>query len=728
MGARVVMSDVFARSYSELDGQVKHRVLDFVVKLQERPDTPGLNIKTPEGVADRRIKTARVSDFWRAVLIELPDSRGHVLVAVKPHDKAYEFAERVQVGVNEVTGALEVIDHAALRSAVEQAAPDGAEATATPVLEGVRARDLARFGVAEHIAEKLVTITDEEQVLALAGALPAVQGDAVLDLAAGRSAEDVWADLVAEEARDVDTADVETALDRPVSRLTFTDGHDADELRAVLEGDFQAWRVWLHPLQRRLAYHDGWRGPFRVTGGAGTGKTVTAIHRARHLAGRLAGAEPEAKVLLTTFTRNLARTIRTQLTELAGQEILTRVDVVHIDALVQRLLGAGSTEAPRPSLRGDGDDVIKNLWETARAAATGDWDIEFLHGEWVEVVLAQGIEDRAGYLHASRSGRGKRLSRPHRGELWGVFERFTQLLSAQNLMTFTQAAAAAASTAARLADGPDSQEPGGSRLPRYPHAVIDEAQDLHPAHWRLLRALVPAGKDDLFIAGDAHQRIYGRPVVLSRLGIETRGRSRRLTVNYRTSREILRWSLRVARGEAVDDLEGEPDTLDGARSEFSGPEPETQPCESPAREKASLAERLRAWHADGIPYSQIAVVARAHTYVAELGEALAADDVPAAIVAGRTEESTLGEAVRVMTMHRAKGLEFRAIAIVGAGSAEIPPPGLRRLPDEEREPAWRRERSLLYVSGSRARERLYLSWVGKPSELLSLNASSPTTS
>jgi superfamily I DNA/RNA helicase len=713
MGARVVMSDEFGRSYSGLDGQVKNRVLDFIVKLQERPDTPGLNIKTPSGVSDHRIKTARVSDFWRAVLIELPDSLGHILVAVKPHDDAYAFAQRVQVGVNEVTGALEVIDKAALDAAVTQAVPDRGGNECPPVLDGVRARDLTRFGVAEHIAERLVSLIDEDQFLAVASALPAVQGNAVLDLAAGRSPEDVWVDLVAEEAADVDTSDVVTALDRPISRLTFTSGHDTDELRAVLEGDFKAWRVWLHPLQRKLAYHDGWRGPFRVTGGAGTGKTVTAIHRARHLAGRLNSAPPEDKVLLTTFTRNLALTIKAQLTELAGPELARRVEALNIDALAQRVVATGYDMATRPALRGDNDNEIRDAWATARTVAIDSWNISFLQGEWADVVLAQGIEDRDSYLRASRSGRGKRLSRPQRGELWGVFERFTQLLSAQNIMTFTQAAANAATIAVRLTTSDDA------RLRCYLHAVVDEAQDLHPAHWRLLRALVPAGEDDLFIVGDAHQRIYGRPVVLSRLGIETRGRSRRLTVNYRTSREILRWSLRVARGEDVDDLEGDTDTLDGARSEFSGPEPETRACETSAAERSALVERLRGWKEAGISWSDMAIVARQRSHVEQIEHSLTEADVPAAVVAGRTEESTLGDKVRVMTMHRAKGLEFRAVAIVGVGKDELPPRRVRELGAEEGEVAWKRERSLLYVSASRAREALYVSWVGEPSDLLS---------
>lgn len=722
MSARVVMSDLFGRSYSDLDGSIKNRVLDFVVKLQERPDMPGLDLKTPQGVVDPRIKTARVNDFWRAVLIELPESSGYVLVAVKPHDDAYTFAGRLRFGVNEVTGALEVVDEAALGEAVTRASATAADsASSTPVLKGLRARDLLPFGIAESIAERLVTIADEDQLLAVAEELPAGQANAVLDLASGRNADDVWADLIALEEPHIDTSDVMRALDRPLSRLSFTDGKNAEELRAVLEGDFKAWRVWLHPLQRKLAYHDGWRGPFRVTGGAGTGKTVTALHRARYLAERLERQGGEGKVLFTTFTKNLAQNIESQLKELAGAEILKQVEVRNIDALAQRILAVGNDAGTKTQLRGDTEPVVVQAWETARSHASERWEVSFLQAEWTQVVLAQGIEDRGEYLRASRSGRGRRLSRPQRADLWGVFERFTQLLNAQQVMTFTQAAARAAFIAQHLNPHAEAVHDSGVRramLLRYMHAVVDEAQDLHPAHWRLLRNLVPAGSDDLFIVGDAHQRIYGRPVVLSRLGIETRGRSRRLTVNYRTSRQILDWSLRVAYGQSVDDLEGDADTLAGARSEFGGPEPETVGFSSARKERAALAEKLRSWHETGIPWSQMAVVARVRAQVDELGVSLAEAGIPVSKVGATTEEGALGEQVRLMTMHRAKGLEYRAVALSGAGRNELPPRGIRQLQGDESDAAWARERSLLYVSGSRARERLYVSWVGEPSELL----------
>lgn len=722
MSARIVMSDLFRRSYPDLDGSIKQRVLDFVVKLQERPDMPGLDLKTPKGVSDARIKTARVTDYWRAVLIELPGTHGYVLAAVKQHDDAYTFAGRLRFGVNEVTGALEVVDEAALAEAVMRTtAPEAVRGGPAPILAGVRARDLCRLGIDQQAAERLVELTDEDQLLSVAEALPASQANAVLDLVAGLSVDEVWASLAASEEATVDTGDVLGALERPLSRANFTSGESAEELWTVLEGDFRAWRVWLHPLQRKLAYHDGWRGPFRVTGGAGTGKTVTAIHRARYLAEKLERTGDSAKVLFTTFTRNLAQNIESQLKELAGAEILKRVEVRNIDSLAQRILSLGGDSGARPRLCGDSEQLVTEAWDAARNYATEQWDVGFLQAEWLHVVMAQGIEDRAQYLRASRGGRGKRLSRPQRMELWGVFERFAQLLNAQEVMTFTQAASRAAAIAGQLNPFEDATADSGVRramLPRYRHAVIDEAQDLHPAHWRLLRALVPAGEDDLFLVGDAHQRIYGTPVVLSRLGIETRGRSRRLTVNYRTSQEILAWSLQVAYGHPVDDMEGETDSLAGARSEFRGPEPETAEFSTAAKEHLGLVDKLRAWHSADVPWSEMAVLVRSGYRVDQLSNALAEAGIDAATVDGKSDESGFGDQVRVMTMHRAKGLEYRAVAVVGAGSKELPPPPVQRLTGDEREEAWARERSLLYVSGSRARERLYVSWVGVPSDLL----------
>lgn len=719
MSTKVEIHDLFQNSYDELDGSVKSRVLNFIMKLQQDPDASGLDFKRPKGAANKHVRTARVTDNYRAVLVNAgaeDDNSRLYLVAVKKHDDAYKFAETLTLQVNEKTGAAELYDPIALGAAMDNArAESSAVVDATPLMPAsVSQTDLERFGVAPDVAAELKQITTEDALERLVEALPASQGNAVLDLAFGKDPQDVWNDLVIEEPGPVDVNDLETALKRPLSRLSFTsvESDNADELRAVLEGDFAKWRVWLHPLQRKLATHEGWNGPFRVTGGAGTGKTVTAIHRARFLGQRLenSGADAKAGVLFTTFTRNLAQTIEGQVIQLAGPSIMDRVHVINIDALARAVVAA--TASGRKfvnSVKIASFNQIDQLWRTAAQSCKGRWEATFLNDEWSEVVLGNGIDDETGYLRVPRSGRSVRLTRPQRADVWSAIERFQVLMRAQNLTTFTELAARAG---AALTSDPSLRDHFG-----YRHAVIDEAQDLHPAHWKLLRALIPAGTDDLFIVGDAHQRIYGKPAPLTRFGIETRGRARRLTVNYRTSREILRWCLQIADTDA-DDLDAASDTLAGARSVFGGPDPELLGFKSKTEEDQGLVTKIEQWVADGCSRSDIAVFVYERNDVREITESLESAGVEAEVVNESTKEEKLGDVVRVMTMHRAKGLEYRAVAMARLGSKSFPPYFVQHLQGLDREQEEKKLLRVLYVAGSRARERLALFWTGELSPLL----------
>ncbi|RDH76890.1 DNA helicase UvrD [Mycolicibacterium moriokaense] len=721
MKTTVLMHDLFENSYNDLDGSVKGRVLSFMVKLQQDPDATGLDFKRPKGAANKHVRTARVNDNYRAVLVNAgadDDNSTLWLVAVKKHDDAYKFAENLTLQVNEKTGAAELYDPIALDEALDSVRADTASAVDTDPLmpAAVSQSDLERFGVAPDVASELKRVTTEDALQRLVETLPASQGNAVLDLAFGKDPQDVWNDLVVEEPGPIDVDDLETALKRPLSRLSFTavDGDNEEELRAVLEGDFAKWRVWLHPLQRKLATHAGWNGPFRVTGGAGTGKTVTAIHRARFLAKQLdaSGAESKVKVLFTTFTRNLARTIEGQLVQLAGPSISERVHVVNIDTLARAVVAA--TDSGRVfvnSSKNASSVQLEQLWRTAAQSCKGQWDPTFLNDEWSEVVLGNAIVDEAGYLRVPRSGRSQRLSRPQRADVWLAIEQFQLLLRAQNLNTFTELASRAASA---LESDPGLRDQFG-----YRHAVIDEAQDLHPAHWKLLRALIPTATDDLFIVGDAHQRIYGKPAPLSRFGIETRGRARRLTVNYRTSRQILKWCLQIADTEA-DDLDTSSDTLAGARSVFGGPEPESLGFESKPDEDTGLVAKIRQWEADGYARSDIAVFVYERNDVREITDSMNAAGVEAEVVNESTKEERLGDVVRVMTMHRAKGLEYRAVAMARLGSKSFPPYYVQQKQGDERAQEEKKLLRVLYVAGSRARERLALFWTGEISPLLNL--------
>ncbi|ASR03332.1 UvrD-helicase domain-containing protein [Gordonia rubripertincta] len=713
---QVLMHQQFEDSYDRLDGSIRNRVLNFMVRLQREPDSPGLDLKHPQG-APSYVRTARVTDNYRAVLVT-SGSAGETellsLVAVKKHDDAYTLANSLRLEVNSKTGAAELYQPVELQTALDNADLVNSIESRPFLPSNVRQLDLERFGVAPEVAERLTKVTEEDAFLSIAGALPATQGSAVLDLAFGKSPDDVWRDYGIEETGPIDVDDVEKALQRPISRLNFTTAaaDNEDELRAVLEGDFAKWRVWLHPLQRKLAYHDGWNGPFRVTGGAGTGKTVTAIHRARHLAERLEKAESTSKVLLTTFTKNLAKAIEAQVVELAGPQILKKVDVQNVDSLARSMVAA--TDSGRGLVHGstlvhDTDRRVIDLWKGAAQVSSGDWDAAFLADEWSLVVLGNAIQDEKEYLRVPRSGRSQRLSRLQRADVWLAIEQFRRLMRAEGLITFTELAARAA---AALDSDTNLRNTFG-----YRHAVIDEAQDLHPAHWKMLRALIAPDTDDLFIVGDAHQRIYGRPTPLSRYGVETRGRSRRLTINYRTSREILRWTLKVADPE-VDDLDNESETLEGARSVFGGPEPETLGFDGVADENHGIVSVIKRWNDDGMKPSDIAVFAYETRHVEDIARILREAGVDNAVVGADTREEKLGDLVRVMTMHRAKGLEFRGVILARTGANDFPPKYVTRLKGEAREREMKKLRSVLYVAGSRARERMAITCTGSPSVML----------
>ncbi|MFC9998108.1 UvrD-helicase domain-containing protein [Nocardia sp. NPDC127526] len=720
MKTQVLIHDLFQQSFDALDNSVRSRVMPFIMKLQQDPDAAGLDLKQPKLARNKYVRTARVNDGYRAVLIAggADGERAALwLVAVKKHDDAYDYARRLTLQVNPRTGAAELFDSLALGEAVDRARDATNDAAAPLISAKVSQADLERFGVDREVAAELKRVTDEKALEEIIFALPSSQGAAVLDLACGKSADDVWRDLVGEAPDSVDTEDLAEALQRPLSRLSFTafDVANQNELRAMLEGDLARWRIWLHPLQRQLATHRGWKGPFRVTGGAGTGKTVTAVHRARFLGARL--RTPGQKVLFTTFTKNLARSIESQLTSLAGAQCLRNIDVVNIDAVARRVVAASGIGAPAlatATLVSDTDQRVRELWSRATMVGIESWDTRFLADEWSQTVLGHGVGDEQGYLRVSRAGRNERLSRSQRSDVWQVIAQFERLMSEACLMTFTQLAAHAAGLL-------QADRTLRAKFP-YRHAVVDEAQDLHPAHWRMIRNLVPQGTDDLFIVGDAHQRIYGRRTPLSRYGIETRGRSRRLTVNYRTSEQILRWCLQIV-VEEVDDLDLDVDDFTGARSVFRGPELEMNSCATTTAEIDRIADTITRWNND-CALSDIAVFTLEHRHVERLAEALAVRGIPAVQVDDRSDESALGDEVRVMTMHRAKGLEYRAVALAQLGADSFPPPYLHKLTEYEQHQEENRLRCLLYVAGSRARERLALSWAGAPSPLLAALPSS----
>ncbi|WP_116244223.1 UvrD-helicase domain-containing protein [Nocardiopsis sp. FIRDI 009] len=475
------------------------------------------------------------------------------------------------------------------------------------------------------------------------------------------------------------------------------------ELAGALRAPFDQWQITLHPDQHRLA-EAHFNGSAQVTGGPGTGKTVLALHRAAHLALRDAAARPEdprESVLLTTYNRSLAQTLSERLDQLLPDPgTRSRVRVATIDSLARSVVQAHSSVAPR-LLSGD---ELAQRWRALAVADGLPFSGRFLVDEWEQVILAQNLELLPQYIRCERSGRIQHLAPEHRRQVWETVRRYAGAMRVEGLWSHPQLAA----EAARLL------ERGG---PLFRHAVVDEAQDLHPAQWRMLRAAVPEGPDDLFIVGDPHQRVSDNRVSLASLGINVRGRGHRLRVSYRVTQEILDWSMPILGRRAALGLDDDADTLAGYRSLLRGPAPVVRGCADRAEELSALGDWVRVWLEAGVSPSEIAVAGRNHWVARGVTKELEARDVRTAPLEGPDG----GEAVRVGTMHQLKGQEFRCVALVGVSDHLLPPKAAIEAADGDQvalEHTFQQERTLLFVAATRARDALYVSHVGRPSRLI----------
>lgn len=729
------------KNLGRVDGSMKAKVYDFLDKVNENDTALGLHIEPIKGSRDSKVRTGRVDDNFRAVMFKMQGGDGqptYVYIGTWKHDVANSYAERAVLKVNDVSGVLEwelVDDDDQPPPPPEPPVPGPELAPSLFETYGFTVEDLTdRIGIDPGTARQAMAAPDESTLEAVAATAIEWQGMALIDLAVGLSIEDVIKRYAVKPPTNTDATEDEKiieALDHPTTKMQFAFIDDNEELRRVIEGgDFAAWRTFLHPEQR--AYVEGHRnGPFRVSGGAGTGKTVVAIHRANFLMGH----EPHARIVLTTFNRTLAAGMQTDLRvlnptiPLATGPGKTGVYVRGIDALARAIVSAASSAELAEATTGlfghaQGLAPVKESSDTLWRDALGSVDhgLEsriaspgFFDAEYVDVVLANRIASIEDYARVARPGRGVRLTRPQRIGVWKVIDAFRRANRMDDSATFPDVVAAAAEILRRRAGS------GGGHVAD--HVIVDEAQDLHSPHWALLRALVTAGADDLFIAEDSHQRIYGHKIVLGRLGISIVGRSRRLTLNYRTTAQNLRFALRVLEGGDYSDIEGDEESTKGYRSSRTGPTPRLLPCATLNEELDTVAATTRGWIDDGADPSTIAVLTRGvdarnrmvRALTERRVEARALDD--SAIAAGL---------VAVLTMHRAKGMEFSRVVLAGIGKNSIPSAAsVKSVPEEEKADALQRERSLLYVASSRARDELVVTWVGEQSDLLGVHGVEP---
>ncbi|MDI3420135.1 UvrD-helicase domain-containing protein [Streptomyces luteolus] len=704
---QLALAQSFWDGYEKVEKPVRAGVKKAMAKFQqltvaELHADKGLHLESVENARDQRMRTIRINDFWRGVVLAPgpgDESDIFLLVNVLPHDDAYGWAAKRLYSTNSATRGLEVRNAVAidqLTPLYEQAARSAPQLLFAKISDGA----LRELGVDNQVLRAVRSIVDKAQLEAFATLLPEDQLEVLQYLAEEFSPEDVYRDVVAHRrpadapAEHVDN--LATAVANTPARIRLIAG--PDELQEALDQPFAAWRVFLHPSQRRVAYRTSYGGPVQVTGGPGTGKTVAALHRVKHLLSR----DESSRVLLTTYTNALAAGLRDSLDLLldGDEKLLRRVDITTVDAHATGVVRAHDARAPQPV----GDREQRHLWTNVVRRLNLPFTEQFLAQEYRHVILGQNLRDRVSYLSAPRRGRGTALGPARRNLLWDAVELFEQSLRKGGEITHLGICARAADLLAE--HGPTHQ-----------HVVVDEAQDLHPAQWRVLRAVVAPGPDDIFLTGDPHQRIYDSRVSLTSLGVATAGRSFRLRVNYRSTEEILTWASKLLAPVTVDALDGDGhDTLAGYRSLLRGGRPEAQGYSSQQDEVAALVEQVRSWVDGGLSASEIGVCARFNLLLDKAEKQLKSSGIPVLRVRGQARASEPG--VRLSTMHAMKGLEFRAVAVLGTTAGALP--FAREITPAEVDPLQHeadllRERCLLFVACTRAREALRVSWSGEPS-------------
>lgn len=696
---KIALGADFLIAFSRLPQKQQKKVREFLDKFTRNPEAAALNYEKIQGARDPNLRSVRMDRDYRGILLKPDQGNVYVLLWVDKHDCAYEWACQRTCDIHPVTGTVQVVlTEQAASSSLEAVKKDPSSCPteevrkqSAPIFKKISDQDLLSLGIPEPLLKHVRELRAEDEVESLESILPREAFEGVFLLAAGYSVGETRAELCIQKETAVDTADFASAVERAGSKRQFVVISDAAEMEKVLSAPLEQWRVFLHPSQRRLVEFQA-NGPVRVLGSAGTGKTVVAMHRAVWLVRNV--CTPGQKVLFTTFTRNLAADIAANLKKLCSREEWERIEVVNLDAWARRFL-----EKQGFTLHIAFEESVREpLWEKALGSLPADLPLShaIIRSEWDNVVQAHGIETMEAYMIVSRTGRSQRLNREDRRHLWPVFAEYRALLSENGLCEPVDAFR----SAARLI-----QERGVS-FP-YRSVVIDEAQDFGNEAFRLLRALVAVGPNDLFIVGDAHQRIYSHQVVLSRCGVDIRGRGRKLRINYRTTEEVKNWASGLLKGLSFDDLDAGFDDTEGVRSLVHGEPPLVKVCSSETAAWEAAAGHVKRLLETGDSKPEgICLVARTHRELEECQKYM--QQVCPAVHRVETGKAEDGSApgLRLATIHRVKGLEFDHVII-------IEPHESSSSSAQESETSMK-NKILLYVAATRARCSLFVCRIANP--------------
>lgn len=682
------IADSFQSALRRLSAQEQKAVKENVFDLQMNPAAPGLQFHRIDKSKDANFWSMRVSSDIRLIVHKTKDS--FLLCYVGHHDDAYTWAERRRIETHPTTGAAQIVEvrervlEIIIHKPVE--APVPVRVVMPLLFPNITDDELLGYGVPVDWLADVKAVT-EDTIFDVADHLPREAAEALLDLAVGAKPQ----------APAVTAPGIVNPFEHPDAQRRFRVLEDVEELKRALDFPWDQWTVFLHPSQRQVV-EQSFGGPARVSGSAGTGKTVVALHRAANVLRQ----HPEARLLLTTFSLPLANALEGKLRLLTGEDkgIVPRVTVLPFKGVASELFTLAFGHHPRVA----SEDQIRGALKTAgNEASLTSFTLRFLVSEWLNVLDAWQLQSLSAYQGVPRLGRKNRLGGQQREKLWPVFVRARQIIEAQGLLTWPSIFGKVTEHFAPKADKP------------FTHAVIDEAQDLGVPELRMLTAVIPDGPNTLFFAGDLGQRIFQEPFSWKALGVDIRGRSHTLKVNYRTSHQIRQAADRLL-PKVVQDVDGNKQDRRGTVSVFNGPDPEIQKFANAEREIQGVAEWIKKVIADGAAPAEIGIFVRSNEQLSRARAAVNSAGHTQLELSERLEQPQ--GRIAIGTMHLAKGLEYKSVVVMACDDDVLPlQVRIETVADEtELDEVQDTERHLFYVACTRARDRLLVSGVEPASE------------
>lgn len=695
---RLLIGDKFFDSFIKLPKRIQKKTVEFQNKFKENRKSSAINLESISTFKDQSLRTARIDQKYRAIIGTIEDRDDYYILWVDNHDEAMAWAENKTFEWNSVTNTPQLYTVDTSEKEVSQEPDWGQiygyqEPEKSEAITSLSGDELLKLGVPEKLLEEVNEIDSFATLEKMEKRVPEDVFENLFYLLDGVDYSDVIDEV--EEAQQSEDGDT-------LAFKRFYVEVDDELLQRMLDGDLEKWSLFLHPSQRSLVNKD-FNGSVKVTGGAGTGKTVAALHRLKYLANKYGSSR---KILFATYTNALKRNLDEQVKKLKITDDC--FNLTNMDTLVQRLgreFGILNEHSTITELSYSLSS--RDVWEKILESEVSGFDLDFLDRETQDIFYHYDITDRKSYFNQTRFGRGTPITRKKRLEVWKLFQKYQEYKLDNDIVDRLELFNR---VSAYLNNHPDNRP--------FKHVILDEVQDCSNVEIRFIRSLADEGKNDLFLVGDPYQSIYSRKVVFSQAGVNIRGRrSKKLKVNYRTTEEIKKYAVSALKGVKYHDFDEEEESLKGYVSMFHGTVPLYKVFETKDKEVNHIISKISKILENGnrVTLSDVVIATRTKDSYREIISKLHNADIEYFDLRDQTGNRN---GVHLCTFHSLKGLEYKVVILADVNDRTCPykPYNFADWSEEEQETHLNSEKSLLYTAMTRAILELTVTGVGSKSE------------